>query len=283
MKPNQYLNDLEWLLSEREMFISDRPLADFLLLDWQHKFRALTQRPDAIVAYMAQAKSHFLGTYFEQLFSFAIHHFTDLEVLAEHQQIQGERQTLGEVDLLAKDRTGRCIQFEVAIKFYLERSDLAPNNWIGPNKNDSLNKKVSHARGHQLTVLDQVMGQQWLHSVTGSTDYKPNLMIFGRHFYNLNARACIFFDEFEIQGGWLYKYNLSNWAPYLSDLVLAGKPCWITPNREKDTINQIDGTFIEALEKSFRHDQRPQLYSCWRRDKNNQQQAFWLFICPEGW
>lgn len=283
MTPAQYLSDLEWLLAEREVFVADQPLAGFLLPDWRDRLSVLAQQPATLIAFMAQAKSHFLGTYFEQLFSYAVRHFTDLEILAEHQQIQGERQTLGEVDLLASDRAGQAIQFEIALKFYLERPDLAPNDWVGPNKNDSLKKKVDHARSHQLKVLESEEGRGWLTSVTDLTSINKNLMIFGRHFYRLDDPACALFDEFEIQGGWLYKYELLKWAPYLSDLILANKPCWVTPNRQKDSVNQIDDEFIEALESVFLIDKRPRLYTCQRRGKDKKQQHFWLFICPEGW
>lgn len=284
MSAIQYINDLKWLLDGHETFVADIALADFLTPDYVQRLYHLEQNPAPLVSYMKQAKSHFLGTYFEQLFSFAVQNFTQLTVLAEHQQIQANGKTFGEIDLLARDPFGRCMQFEVALKFYLQRPDLAPNDWIGPNRNDSLKKKVDHARDHQLTVLDHQEGQQWLESVSGDIFCNKYLLIFGRHFYHLDG---VYGQDVnvtpDLKGGWLYWSELAQYQSYFFDLVLAEKPCWMTPNREKSEKNQINGNFTEWLRQYFIEDERPKLFSCYHKPDNGQTSLFWLFICPDHW
>ena len=277
------LNDLEWLLTGHETFVTDYPLSEYLVSDWRERLRALRLAPEPLLGYMSQAKSHFLGTYFEQLFSFAVRQFTDLTLLAEHQQIHDGAKTLGEVDLLAQDRDGRCIQFEVALKFYLHRPDLAPTDWIGPNKNDSLQKKVRHARTHQLEVLSQDDGRIWLESIAKTLGYQRNLMIYGRHFYALNSDHASILSQPNYHGGWIYIDQLISLAGVLADLTPAHKPQWITPIIDASETFSIDDHLIQRLSDSFVNDERPALFSCQRQQGLAPRQVFWLFVCPNDW
>ncbi|SBS30188.1 hypothetical protein MAQ5080_01593 [Marinomonas aquimarina] len=277
------LADLEWLLQERESFVCDEPLSGFLRQDWRACFERLCADPTSLIAHMAAAKSHFLGTYFEQLFSFAVEHFTTLEVLAEHEQIQTNGKTLGEVDLVVRDCNGRVLQFEIALKFYLERPDLFPNHWIGPNKNDSLAKKVSHARQHQLAILHTPAGQEWLQEASLSTAVQPNLMIYGRHFYTLSEQASAFFSLAKHHSAWLRCSQLLTLQGYLCDLQEANKPNWITPATGESVTQQISATLLQTLAQRFDEDPRPVLFSCRHTDVDRQHEIFWLFVCPDNW
>lgn len=277
------LADLLWLLEERELFVCDEPLAVFLQTDWRTRFAKLSAAPTPLIEHMAAAKSHFLGTYFEQLFSFAVHRFTTLEVLAEHEQIQGASKTLGEVDLLVRDQAGRVLQFEIALKFYLERPDLYPNDWIGPNKNDSLAKKVSHARQHQLAILTLPEGQEWLIDTALSGKVTPNLMIYGRHFYALSGNEEAFFAGATKDSAWIRLSNLEALAPFLCELQEACKPHWMTPGFSAYTSKQINHSLLVELSERFVEDSRPILFSCRKCTISSKNDIFWLFVCPDEW
>lgn len=280
----QLLADLKWLLEERESFVCDKHLSHFLRPDWQQQFDLLRGAPNVLVEHMAAAKSHFLGTYFEQLFSFAVHRFTSLEVLAEHAQIQAVGKTLGEVDLLARDNAGRVWQFEIALKFYLERPDLFPNDWIGPNKNDSLKKKVDHAREHQLQILNRPEGKQWLSSFAVAEAVTANLMIFGRHFYSFASRDDRFFMSNESVHGWVRVSELLGLDDYLYDLNEAIKPNWITPHSDSsDKLKIISAELVQELQLRFDNDARPILFSCCNKMSANKNHIIWLFVCPDTW
>lgn len=279
----QLIADLTWLLEEQENFVADYPLSDFLVANWRTRLERLSHDPESLILFMAQAKSHFLGTYFEQLFSFAVHHFTDVEVLAEHAQIHVSGKTYGEVDLLVKDSRGRVLQFEIALKFYLQREDLAPNVWIGPNKNDSLLKKLTHARDHQLQILNIAEGKIWLESLDCKGNVVPNLMIYGRHFYDLNLQENIIFEYLKCGAGWVRLTQLLKLEHCLSNLYEAKKPYWISPNLENIEEKQITKKLEKSLLLRFEHDPRPVLFSCKRKMDNMKVDLFWLFVCPDEW
>ncbi|MBJ7550464.1 DUF1853 family protein [Marinomonas ostreistagni] len=278
----QLFADLEWLLCERESFVIDIPLAKFLLPTWPQKLQELKANPHELMEHMASAKSHFLGTYFEQLFSFVIQHFSTLRVIAEHQQIHVDGKTYGEVDLLA-ELQGKVYQFEIALKFYLYRSDLMGGIWIGPNKNDNLHKKESHARNHQLKILTINEGKEWLTSVSKCSDTQKNLMIYGRHFYPLKNKTCNFFAHSDWHGGWIRLSDLYLAQPFLSQLCEANKPYWITANSDISVKKQINNDLMLELSLRFRGDERPVLFSCVSSIKLDSSELFWLFVCPDDW
>ena len=72
-------------------------------------------------------------------------------------QIQGETETLGELDYIVFDtETENTIHIELAGKFYLFDESLAGNTeakWIGPNRKDTLEFKLNKLQKKQFPLL----------------------------------------------------------------------------------------------------------------------------------
>lgn len=96
-----------------------------------------------------------LGKYVERLVSFQLSQQRDIHIIAENIQIQKEKITLGELDcLLLKD--GKPIHLEVIYKFYLYDDSVGNSeidHFIGPNRKDSLIKKLTKLKTKQLPLL----------------------------------------------------------------------------------------------------------------------------------
>jgi hypothetical protein len=79
------------------------------------------------------------------------------QLLASNIQIQGAKQTLGEVDYLVFDKeVKKVLHIELACKFYVFDPDLkttATASWIGPNRKDSLNDKLNKLVESQFPLL----------------------------------------------------------------------------------------------------------------------------------
>ncbi len=79
------------------------------------------------------------------------------KLLAANVQIQGETETLGELDYIVKNlNTNRIIHIELACKFYLYDVDtgtLEEERWIGPNRKDSLYDKLEKIKLKQFPLL----------------------------------------------------------------------------------------------------------------------------------
>lgn len=127
---------------------ADAPQA---LEDW---LRQLDQAPESLDAWLAQRGSRRLGLYYERLWHFALIAAPGIELLASNLPIRAAGRTLGELDVLLRDRTG-LHHLELAIKLYLgpERdAGEQAEHWLGPGCHDRLGSKLAHLANHQLPM-----------------------------------------------------------------------------------------------------------------------------------
>lgn len=145
------------------------------LRDW---LLNLDHDPAPLVDWLSRSARRRLGFYYEQLWQFALQQAPGVELLAANLQIRQGGHTLGELDMLLRDREG-VHHLELAIKFYLgpEHGDgVDPAHWVGPGCHDRLDRKLAHLADHQLPIsarpesrealaglgLDRVQARLWL-------------------------------------------------------------------------------------------------------------------------
>lgn len=96
-----------------------------------------------------------LGMRVERFVMSELNQHKNITILAENVQIQNEKITIGEIDcLLKQDNT--FIHLEIIYKFYLydcSVGDSEIEHWIGPNRNDSLVKKLIKLKDKQLPLI----------------------------------------------------------------------------------------------------------------------------------
>lgn len=277
------VKDLAWLV-EGHYIERDFDLQPYWVADVNERLLLLDRDPEPLVAAMAACKSHFLGSYFETLFSFAIEHLSHLKIHLEHFQIESDGKTLGEVDMLVETPDGELHQFEIAIKFYLERPDLFPHDWIGPNKNDSLLKKVSRAREHQLQVLQTEEGLSAIGEVAKGRQTVSNLLVFGRLYSLLNSKEDInaWLKNVE-RGGWIRVSNVDLLMPFFENYLILQKPHWLSAPNISDnfSFNSLQSAY--NLVGDFLLDDRPRhiflMSTLYKIDQTHK----YVFIVPDLW
>ncbi|MBV1924453.1 MAG: DUF1853 family protein [Flavobacteriaceae bacterium] len=98
-----------------------------------------------------------LGHLAEKIVSELIKSSTNYKVLHENVQVIESKNTIGEIDFLIEElKTETKIHLELAYKFYLYDPNISSepiNNWIGPNRNDSLIKKLEKLKSKQFPLL----------------------------------------------------------------------------------------------------------------------------------
>lgn len=98
-----------------------------------------------------------LGHLAEKVVSELIKLSTNYNVLYENVQVIEDKRTVGEIDFIIEEiKTRQVIHVELAYKFYLYDPSLSSepiNNWIGPNRNDSLKEKVAKLKSKQFPLL----------------------------------------------------------------------------------------------------------------------------------
>ncbi|HUH73720.1 MAG TPA: DUF1853 family protein [Chitinophagales bacterium] len=98
-----------------------------------------------------------LGHLVENIVSKLIKSSTNYKVLFENIQFIENEKTIGEIDfIVSNEKTNIITHIELAYKFYLYDptiSSIEINNWIGPNRNDSLKEKLDKLKNKQFPLL----------------------------------------------------------------------------------------------------------------------------------
>jgi hypothetical protein len=105
--------------------------------------------------------------YYERLWQYAVQHAPGIELIAANLPIRREGHTLGELDMLLRDRDG-VHHLELAIKLYLgpqngDGHDTA--KWLGPGCHDRLDRKLEHLSRHQLPISARAESREALASL----------------------------------------------------------------------------------------------------------------------
>ncbi|MFK8008619.1 MAG: DUF1853 family protein [Saprospiraceae bacterium] len=98
-----------------------------------------------------------LGHLAEKIVSELIKSSSNYQVLYENAQVIEDKNTIGEIDFIIKNLiTKQITHVELAYKFYLFDPSISStpiNNWIGPNRNDSLQEKLEKLKRKQFPLL----------------------------------------------------------------------------------------------------------------------------------
>jgi len=176
----------------------------------------LDQAPGPLLAWLARLNSRRLGLYYESLWQFALHQAPGIELLAANLAIRDGGHTLGELDILLRDREGDH-HLELAIKLYLgppADDGQDPANWLGPGCHDRLGTKLAHLTGHQLTISGQPHSRTALAGL-GIAEVEAQLWLGGYLFYPWpgHAEAPAGAHPAHLRGHWLHRRD---WADYLA-------------------------------------------------------------------
>tara|TARA_R110000868_G_scaffold27909_2_gene105213 strand:- start:3756 stop:4553 length:798 start_codon:yes stop_codon:yes gene_type:complete len=99
-----------------------------------------------------------LGHLAERIVSKLIQSSTNYTIVYENFQIIEAQKTIGEIDFIIENvQEKQLIHLELAYKFYLFDPSISPeviNNWIGPNRNDSLMEKLNKLKTKQFPLLN---------------------------------------------------------------------------------------------------------------------------------
>ncbi|CAI3798129.1 hypothetical protein GLGCALEP_01897 [Pseudomonas sp. MM221] len=125
--------------------------------------RALDEDDRPLQDWLAKLGSRRLGHYYERLWQFALGQAPGIELLAANLAIRDAGRTLGELDVVLRDRDG-VHHLELAIKLYLgpQGAGYDPHAWLGPGCHDRLGTKLAHLAGHQLPMSKGALSREVL-------------------------------------------------------------------------------------------------------------------------
>ncbi len=187
------VNDLAWVIASPSLMAPALPGAEVVSSQWctrqfqQHYswLTALDANPSPLIHFLAQHPFNLLGKYFEQLLIFWLQQSPFLELLIHNTQIIENRQTLGELDVVFLDLSSqKYFHWEITVKFYLGTIPATGEwqSWIGPNANDTLDKKLNKAL-HQQLPLAHASSAKALLASKGIQEVTSKLFCKGYFFY----------------------------------------------------------------------------------------------------
>ncbi|WP_139958114.1 DUF1853 family protein [Flavicella sediminum] len=161
------LKQYQGFIQTPSLFLNKNKLLDYPNFQFQENEKEikLTKHPKENLMLGKRAEFYFVA-YINSSEKYALQ--------SENIQIYQNKITVGELDFLILDRTTKeIIHTELTYKFYLydpNYSSVEIENWIGPNRNDSLSQKLEKLNNKQLPLLFKEETKQTIKALNlGST------------------------------------------------------------------------------------------------------------------
>ncbi len=295
-------NWLDRVILDIEWIFNTQPLMQPKYFQFSHitNIKSLLNRSDIqqqLIAHLQNKNLKMLGTYFEALWEFCLITSDKTQLLGKNIQVFENNQTLGEFDFIYLDKLqNKYKHLEVAIKYYLgvpelntqtEQSSL--NAWIGPNKNDSLDKKFHKLFQHQSKLSKGEAAQLRLEKL-GVPSEKVSLVesevcLLGYLFYPYGQTLSppIKTTQNHNKGVWLSLSQLNDY-PHSYWMVIE-KPFWLKQvNVKKNQLQSTDEIKVKILER-MQQKHLPVLVASFDYDSANNIGQFieLVFVVPDDW
>ncbi|MGJ8731497.1 DUF1853 family protein [Cellulophaga fucicola] len=137
-----------------------------------------------------------LGKRVERYVSAELKNNKTISILAENIQIQNDKLTIGEIDCILK-QDNRLYHVEIIFKFYLFDATVGTTeleHWIGPNRNDTLIKKLTKLKEKQLPLLYNIHTKPTLDALNIEANDIEQRVFFKAQLFTPYKRETIVFN-----------------------------------------------------------------------------------------
>lgn len=215
-----------------------------------------------------------LGHRVEKIVSQLVTASTNYIIRYENLQIKDDNKTIGEIDFIIDEvQTKELIHLELAYKFYLFDPSLSTiqfENWIGPNRNDSLKEKIEKLLDKQFPLLHNPLTTTILREIDTST-IKQQLSLLISLYVPYQKIIQLDTEYQKAVKGYYIAYNQFKSLEYSDKLFyIPSKKAWgINPKNNDDwlTFQDIESQLNTAMEGN-------QSVLCWQKESDNYSEFF---------
>jgi hypothetical protein len=206
-----------------------------------------------------------LGHLAEKIVAQLIKSSVNYRVVYENIQIIEQQKTIREIDFIIESLTEKkLIHLELAYKFYLFDPSISQNpinNWIGPNRNDSLRQKLDKLKTKQFPLLHHRCTALQFKNIDLST-VSQNLCLLVSLFvpYNLKTQLAPVYQQ-AIKGYYLDFATFTSLDTSAKKYYLPSKKEWGIAPSEHEIWTDYAG--IESPLKISMHEKQAVL--CWQK------------------
>ena len=220
-----------------------------------------------------------LGKLIEHFVFHELSEYKSLEILASNIQLIEHKLTIGEIDCLLKF-LNEYIHLEIIYKFYLYDNSINTSEidkWIGPNRNDSLSKKINKLITKQLPILQHKKSREILNKLELDVDlFKQNVYFKAQLFvpFNMLNKTFECINNQCVTGYYLSFYEVQKLTTLLFYIPI--KLDWlIEPQKNVDWLTHQD--FSSAIAILLEQQKSP---LCWIKNSKGKMQkifvVYWL-------
>ncbi len=184
-----------------------------------------------------------LGHLYEQALAHLIDASARYDLLEQGLQLQRDKaQTVGELDYLIRDlESGRLVQLELAVKFYLavesDQGVLLP----GPDARDNYGNKLCRLRTHQLTLAQRY--RRLLPAAYQTEEIDSQHLVIGCLFDHYHASRPAQADHLSPtvrRGRWIHQSDFCEVVASDDEPYAIPKPYWPVPDVPRDLCIPLD-------------------------------------------
>lgn len=215
-----------------------------------------------------------LGKRVEYYFRFILQNYSEEEILLFQKQILRGKITLGELDFLLKNKiTGKISHVELVYKFYL--FEPKSNEWIGPNRNDSLSKKINRLKDHQFPLLFSAEGKDLLKNLNIDPDNVEQKISFKSQLFlpfGFDTSEISGVNHDCISGFWLRKADFGKFDSRNNLFYSPRKTDWLIDPEENNSWYSFK-QIVPKVEELLKNKKSPLL---WMKDIHGRYTIFFL-------
>ncbi len=198
----------------------------------KHWFLALEQDSQPLHDYLEQRNHRLLGSYFECLWQFFFQFNPDWQLLAHNVQVIENKQTLGELDILANHQQTKAIHLELAVKFYLQHplhDGSLSRHWLGPQCRDRLDIKLGKLNDKQFPFLRHPAAMNTLIERQLPVPSQQGLVLKGYLFHQWQQAYTLptQVNKQCLMGQWLHQSNIKQLVKGHQKWLVIEKPQWL--------------------------------------------------------